>query len=380
MSEVYITKSADFFPNDPVSNDEMEEYLGQIKGKSSRSRKIVLRSNRIENRYYALDKEGNTTHTNAEMAAIAVRKLLESSALEPYEVDILGCGTSSPDQMMPAHGYMVHGLLKEMKDTEVVTVSGNCCSSIQAMKYAYTAIKAGLSKNAVIAGSERVSKLLHSKSFEEEAEKLMELENAPVIAFEKDFLRWMLSDAGAAVLLQDHPAEEGLSLKIDWIESVSYAHEVETCMYMGGEKDEKGDLISFKEMEPHEIIENSVFSMKQDVRLLDGNIVKLGFQKLAALFKDGTIDENEITHFVPHMSSFFFQQKILEFFDQHDINMPIEKWFTNLAYKGNIGAASIFSMLTELMDENHLEKGNKILLAVPESARFSYVFAQITVC
>ncbi len=29
---------------------------------------------------------------------------------------------------------------------------------------------------------------------------------------------------------------EGFSLRIEWIEGVSYANEMEPCMYMGGEK------------------------------------------------------------------------------------------------------------------------------------------------
>ena len=30
FNEVYITNTASYFPNSPVSNDEMEEYLGYI--------------------------------------------------------------------------------------------------------------------------------------------------------------------------------------------------------------------------------------------------------------------------------------------------------------------------------------------------------------
>ena len=67
MSEtkVYINSTSKFFPNNPVSNDEMEEYLGYIDGRPSKSKKIVLRNNGIVNRYYALDKSGKSTHTNA---------------------------------------------------------------------------------------------------------------------------------------------------------------------------------------------------------------------------------------------------------------------------------------------------------------------------
>jgi 3-oxoacyl-[acyl-carrier-protein] synthase-3 len=44
----------------PYANDEMEEYLGYINGKPSKSKKIVLRNNAITNRYYALAKGGKS--------------------------------------------------------------------------------------------------------------------------------------------------------------------------------------------------------------------------------------------------------------------------------------------------------------------------------
>lgn len=55
-NSVYINKISSFLPGHPISNDEMEEYLGVIGGRKSRSKAIVLRSNGIKNRYYALTK------------------------------------------------------------------------------------------------------------------------------------------------------------------------------------------------------------------------------------------------------------------------------------------------------------------------------------
>lgn len=43
MRDVYINKIAVFLPNKPVSNEEMEDYIGLIGGKSSRVRSIVLK-------------------------------------------------------------------------------------------------------------------------------------------------------------------------------------------------------------------------------------------------------------------------------------------------------------------------------------------------
>lgn len=55
--KVYINRIASYLPNKPISNDEMEDYIGMIGGKPSRVRSIVLRQNGIKTRYYGLDKE-----------------------------------------------------------------------------------------------------------------------------------------------------------------------------------------------------------------------------------------------------------------------------------------------------------------------------------
>ena len=35
--------------------------------------------------------------------------------------------------------------------------------------------------------------------------------------------------------------------------------------------------------------------------------------------------------------------------------IPFEKWFTNLAYKGNTGSASIYVIMEELFQSGHLK-------------------------
>ena len=159
-NQVYINATAAYFPNGPVSNDEMEEYLGYIDGRPSKSKKIVLRNNGITNRYYALDKNGKSTHTNAQMTALAVKELFKNDPGKIKEIELLSCGTSSPDQVMPSHGVMTHGWLPEMESIEVVSPSGVCCAGMHAIKYAYLAIKSGETKLAVATGSERFSGLL----------------------------------------------------------------------------------------------------------------------------------------------------------------------------------------------------------------------------
>jgi len=80
------------------------------------------------------------------------------------------------------------------------------------------------------------------------------------------------------------------------------------------------------------------------------------------------------------MSSDFFRSKIFDELIVKGIGIPYEKWFFNLPTVGNVGASSVYLMVDELFHSGKLKKGNKILLLVPESSRFSYMYAMLTVC
>lgn len=378
MSEVYITRTSNFLPNNPVDNEEMEDFLGCIGEQASKSKRIVLRNNKIKRRFYAIDKNGKATHTNAEMVAEAIKKLVPANELK--SIDLISCGTSTPDQLMPSHAVMVHGYLPDSGNIEVVSPSGVCCSGMHAFKYAYMSVKLGMAKKAISSGSERLSRVLHADQFENEFQHLNELEENPIIAFEKDFLRWMLSDGAAVFMLEPKKNDSGISLRVDWIEAYSFANEAEVCMYMASDKDENGNLVSYKDYEPQEMLEKSVMSIKQDVKLLGENIVSLGFKRMDEILKEKGIKGEDITYFLPHMSSFFFQDKIAAALKEYGLNIPDEKWFTNLDTVGNVGAGSIYLMVDELMNSGKLKVGDTILLAVPESSRFSYVISMLTVC
>lgn len=376
---VYITKAAKFLPNDGVSNDDMELYLGMIDGKPSKARQIILKRNGIKKRYYALDKTGKATHTNAEMAANAVRGLLDEK-FTVDDIDVLACGTASPEQILPSHGVMVHGELKGGRNIEVVSLAGSCCAGVDALKYAYMSVLLNPSANAVATASEKTSPWMHASYFQKEAENLTELQEKPMIAFEKEFLRWMLSDGAAALLLQGRPAYEGLSLRIDWIEVTSYANTMETCMYAGADKSADGRLHGWASFPMQEWLSSSLFALKQDTRLLSENIVKLGVEFLLQVGEKHRFSPEDIDWFLPHLSSLFFKDLILEESAKQGFFIPEEKWFYNLPEIGNIGSASAFAMLEELMNSGKLKKGEKILVMVPESARFSYCYCLFTVC
>ena len=311
LKNVYLNHIAAFLPNAPVGNDEMEAVLGMAGELPSRVRRMILRSNGIQTRHYAIDPDSRrATHTNAELAAEAVHRLF-AQGIKPEDITSLSCATSYPDQTMPGHGVMVHGLL-DMPSCEVLSMAGVCAAGMAAMKHAYNAVRTGEHAHAVAAASENASAVMRGEVFQQETDH-KKLENAtPEIGFEKDFLRWMLSDGAGAAYLSDRPNSDGISLKIHWIELLSYANEMPPCMYAGAE------------------------------------------------FRD--------------YSSGFFRDRLSDGLKNIDFDIPQEKWFTNLYTKGNTGSASIYIILEEFMRTFPLERGQKVLCYVPESGRFSTCF------
>lgn len=322
MFEVYITGVSKFLPNEPVSNDEIEQKLGLIDGKRSKAKSIILRNNKITKRYYALDENGNSTHSNAELTQKAVESL-QNENFSLKDMQVLSCGTSTPDQLLPSHSAMVHGLLKN-HSVELNSSSGVCCAGMNALKYGYLSVKSGNSENAVCTGSEKVSTWLLSDRFKHEAENLKNLEEQPVIAFKKDFLRWMLSDGAGAFLLQNKPVGK-TSLKIEWIDFYSYAYELETCMYAGGDKQEDGNIKPWNDYKTEEWLEQSVFSIKQDVKILDENILEKGALSMREALKKHNITTEDITYFLPHVSSGYFIDKLHDKLYDYGIGVSKEK-------------------------------------------------------
>ena len=369
-NDVFITGTSCYFPNKPVSNEDMEDFLGLITGKHSRVKPVILKQNGIKQRYYALTKEQKITHTNAEMAVNSILQLLKNSDISNSEIELLSCATSSPDQMLPSHASMVHGLLKN-KPLEIFSASGICLSCLQAFKTAFWGVLSGEKRNAICSTSELTSATLLSKNYDIEYEKCADLGVQPYMALEKDFLRFMLSDGASAVLLQNNPGN-GKALHVEWVEMTSYANELPTCMYMGAERKENGELKSWKSFNNLERTEQSLFVVKQDVKLLGAHAVPYWAKHIKYCLEKHNVAPESISYVLPHVSSMFFYDKIINELKGIGIGIDESKWFTNLSRVGNIASAAIFAILDEFWKTHELKSGEKILLLVPESGRFSY--------
>jgi len=379
--DVYITDISAFLPNNPVSSEDMEKILGVVDHMPSRIKKIILKSNNIQERYYAIDPAtGRATHTNVQLTAEAVRRLKPYQGFSFNDIECLCCGTSSPDQLMPGHGLMVHGEMGS-HPCEVVTTAGICLSGMTALKYAYMNVALGFTKNAVATGSDLASSFIRAQFFKGVNQKKKTfLEKEALLPFDTTFLRWMLSDGAGAVFMTSTPVSDKPVLRIDWIEHISYAGELETCMYSGAKKNANGTITGWRDFSSlQDALEEGAFLIKQDVKLLDREALKVAVEKtLPRVIEKHDLSPSHIDWFLPHYSSEYFRTKLYEHMKHVNFEISLDRWFSNLTYKGNTGAASIYIMMEELFHSDRIKRGERILCFVPESGRFSMCFMMLT--
>jgi 3-oxoacyl-[acyl-carrier-protein] synthase-3 len=380
--EAYITALASFLPNEPVTNDDMERMLGLIDDIPSRTRRIILRNNKIKQRYYAIDRESlQPTHSNTELTVAAIRKLQPSADFSLEQIECLCCGTSSPDQLMPGHASMVHGELS-CGPCEIVTTSGICICGVSALKNACMQVATGSSNNAVATGSELSTSFMRASMCGQPiSQSCQAVQKQPALSFDTDFLRWMLSDGAGAAFISHKPAAMGNSLKVKWIDQISSAHELQTCMYAGAIKNNNGSLTGWRAFDSlQNAVDQKAFLVKQDVKLLNSEIITTAVDRaLLPIIMRRQLAAQDVTWFVPHYSSDYFRAPLYERMLEKGFHIPYERWFTNLENKGNTGSASIYIMLEELFHSDKLNKGDKILCFIPESGRFSICYMLLSV-
>ena len=374
MQRCFITSVGKFLPGEPVTNDRVEARLGQIGPKPSGLRERVLRQNKIEQRYYAIDGNQRTLFTNAQMAAHAVRDAIAHGPLDLKDVKLLVAATSQGDLPLPGFASMVHGEL-DMPPCEIATLHGVCASSVVALRHASLAVRSGDVPNAVCVASEFVSRLMKASRFQAQgygAEKRL--------PFETEFLRWMLSDGAGAFVLTDTPAASGISLEVETIALKSFASQFPPCMFVGN-RDEvlASPQVGWLDHPDYETASRAgAINLHQSTNLLP-DVVKLCVNGVFDLVEEGKLDPKEIDWWVTHYSSHLFREQAYELFVRGGITVDQDRVFTNLYTTGNVGAASFPLMLGDLFRSGKLRPGERILCIVPESGRFLFGYVILRV-
>ncbi|QNK66888.1 3-oxoacyl-[acyl-carrier-protein] synthase III C-terminal domain-containing protein [Variovorax sp. PAMC26660] len=370
FQRVYLESAGYFMPGEPIPNERMDAYIAPLNRMSERIKRRILAENGILTRHYAIDAEGVTQHTNAQLAAGAIRDCLRRGGADLSRVSLLASGSSGGDTLMPGFANMIQGELAA-QPMETHSVHGICAAGVSAIQTAAQGIELGAHRTAMAVASEMPSRLFKRSRF---AARGYETD------FDSHFLRWMLSDGAGALLLSDgSPAlagVPGLRLKLKWVHQRAFSGDYPVCMQLGLTEDRARGHLDFGSWAEAEAA--GALSLRQDIRLLP-HLFDIGIHEYAGLVRDGWVDPKRIDHFLCHYSSEKFIPVVEDLMAKADLSIPRERWWSNLAWRGNTGAASILVMLAEFLHTKTLKPGEQIFCYVPESGRFMAAYMLLEV-
>ena len=334
---------------------------------TERIRRRILEANGIRQRHYALDEHGEPTELNEELAVKALRAALDDRGIDAADVRMLACATTMGDVLVPGFASMVHGRLGG-GPMQLLSASGVCASSLAALDAAVSKIRLGDHPRAAVVGSELASRSLRQRRFD-----------GIRAGMDSHFLRWMLSDGAGAVVVEFQPHPSRPSLRVDWVRQVSLAHEHDVCMRAGMDGTEPTVGRTWQDVGIADAEAAGMFVLRQDVSVLD-ELAEAGHPAVR-----GTRRHRARRRPAPRPRRLPLQHERRSATSRSTAlrrripTLDTDRWFSNLETRGNTGSASIFIALEEAWRTGRFAPGETVLLAVPESGRFSFAFAHLTV-
>ncbi|MFV0467286.1 MAG: beta-ketoacyl-ACP synthase III [Lachnospiraceae bacterium] len=302
-----ICGTGSLLPAKIVTNDDLSKIMDT-------SDEWIRSRTGIEARHLA------TEETLTDLCKSACEQALEESQIPASEIDLIIAATLTPDRLLPA---LACELQRELGADKAVAFDLNaaCSGFLFALSAADAYIKSGMYKNALIVGGEILSKIMDWT------------DRSTCVLFG--------DGAGAAVLKAD-----------------------ETAGIMGisqGSDGAKGEaLVCNNRKNNNPYVQNS---MDLEYVAMNGQevykfVVRTVPPAILEAIERSDLTIGDIDLFIVHQAN----MRIIEAVAKR-LEVPMEKFPTNLQQCGNISAGSVPILLDEVCKKGMIKKGDKIVLA-----------------
>ena len=150
-----IAGTGSFLPPNRVTNADMVERLAQD-GIETSDDWIVGRTG-IRARHFA-----DPSVSSSQLGLAAARQAIDASGLQPSDIDLIICATSTPDMVFPSTACLIQRDLG-IHGCPAFDVQAVCSGFIYALTVADSLIRSGSARRALVIGTEVFSRLLDFK-------------------------------------------------------------------------------------------------------------------------------------------------------------------------------------------------------------------------
>ena len=259
----------------------------------------------------------------SDMGILAANTALENAGMEPSDLDLIICGTITPDMQFPSTACFIQNGI-DARNAFAFDLSAACTGFIYALATAYMYLSTDYSKTALVVGAEKLSS---------------------VTDYEDRNTCVLFGDgAGAVVLKRTENAGHGLidfilesdGRTVDWLKVPAGGSRNPTT------RETIDNRMHYTKMRGREVFKFAVTAMKRaTVRIAERNNLKA----------------EDITWLIPHQAN----KRIIDAASQA-LGLDQSRIHYNIHRYGNMSAASTAVGLAEVVLHNDLKKGDNLLL------------------
>jgi 3-oxoacyl-[acyl-carrier-protein] synthase-3 len=149
----HIVSVGSFLPGDPITNEELERFVGPVP-------EDILEGLQVLQRHWMIDPAtGEHMIANSEMAEEASRRAIVSGGVDPDDIDLLVVSTASPEYPLPPMATFVQERLG-LERCAAIEIRSGCAGAVEALDVARLYVERGEYGTALVVGSEAISPLL----------------------------------------------------------------------------------------------------------------------------------------------------------------------------------------------------------------------------
>ncbi len=360
LRPVVIAGTGSFLPGPPISNDKVEQVLGELTDAPAKVKSFVgnigqkmLDRGGVNTRHFAVDPEtGEMTHNFSMLAEQAARRALDMAGMEPQELDMVMISCPSYDQSTPPTSALLQERLG-IQNVAEFEIHSNCSGVGKCTQIAFDAIRSGRYKAALISYSQLSSIYLRSCYF-----------NQPKMDKVHAALRWILADgAGAMVLKAGEDGEPEHQIVDTFVESVGAGRPA--GMVAGGAA---ADLMKPDHQIP-ELYGEGEHHLWQDFTAVNENAAPLLLQGLLNFTTRMKIDPSTVDHYVVSIpTTQLYEDHIPAFLDKLGITRDKIKFRSDKI--GYCGGSATLLHFDEMVREGEIKKGDLAVVHAVESSKW----------
>ena len=279
----------------------------------------IIRRTGIKER--RISSNGNDEGT-ADMATLASLRALEMAGVAPESLEMIVVGTVTPDRQFPSAACMVQKELKVV-NAAAFDVSAGCSGFLYALSIVDNAIKVGACKRALVVGAERLSAIVNWK----------------------DRSTCVLLGDGAGAVVVDSSSEKGGVLSTH-IQSDGTFWDL---LYSSYGNTYTPEILKGMDIKP--------FQLKMEGNRLFKRAVGFLTEIAKEALEHNSLSTGDIALLVPHQANIRIIQAVAK-----NLDIPMEKVYTNVERYGNTSSASIPIALDEANRDGMFQKNDHVLL------------------